>query len=74
MRLLLEYCFIHLHTERVTLDHLPHNSRAASLYQKLGFQFEGVMRNSGKKDGRYIDLHLLSMLRKEYYENCNRRT
>lgn len=73
MRLLLEYCFIQLHMERITLDHLPHNERAASLYRKLGFEFEGIMRNSGKKDGRYIDLHLMSMLRKEYYEKCNRR-
>lgn len=72
MRLLLEYCFIHLHMERVTIDHLPKNSIAAALFLKLGFQYEGVMRNSGKKDGKYIDLHLLSMLRNEYYEKCNR--
>lgn len=72
MRLLLEHCFIHLHTERVTLDHLPSNHRAAALYQKLGFQYEGIMRHSGKKDGRYFDLHLMSMLRAEYYEKCKR--
>jgi ribosomal-protein-alanine N-acetyltransferase len=68
MRLLLEYCFINLHTERVTLDHLPHNQRSASLFKKLGFVYEGVMRNSGKKDGKYVDLHLMSMLRAEYFE------
>lgn len=72
MRLLLEYCFIHLHMERVTLDHLSSNYRAAALYQKLGFQYEGVMRHSGKKDGKYVDLHLMSMLRSEYYENCKK--
>jgi len=72
MRLILEYCFIHLHTERVTLDHLPANQRAASLYKKLGFQYEGIARHAGKKDGRYIDLHLMSMLRAEYYEKCKR--
>jgi len=74
MRLILEYCYIHLHTERVSLDHLPHNHRAAELYKKLGFQYEGVMRNSGKKNGRYVDLHLMSMLRAEYYEKCRRIT
>jgi ribosomal-protein-alanine N-acetyltransferase len=72
MRLILEYCYIHLHTERVTLDHLPSNERAAALYKKLGFQYEGVMRNAGKKNGRYVDLHLMSMLRAEYYEKCRR--
>lgn len=73
MRLILEYCFILLHTERVTLDHLSANQRAAALYKKLGFQYEAILRNAGKKDGRYVDLHLMSMLRAEYYEKCNRR-
>lgn len=69
LRLLLEYCFINLHMERVTLDHMPENKRAASLYQKLGFQYEGRMRHAGKKDGVYVDLMLMSMLRAEYYAN-----
>ncbi len=71
-RLILEHCFIHLHTERVTLDHLPSNNIAASLYKKLGFEYEGVLRNAGKKNGRYVDLHLMSMLRSEYYEKCRK--
>ncbi|HOA42428.1 MAG TPA: GNAT family protein [Bacillota bacterium] len=72
MHLILEYCFIQLHMERVTLDYLPGNKRAATLYEKLGFQHEGVMRNAGKKNGRYVDLHLMSMLRAEYFEKCRR--
>ncbi len=72
MHLLLEYCYIHLHIERVTLDHMPANNRASSLYKKLGFQYEGVMRNAGKKNGKYVDLHLMSLLRAEYYEKYRR--
>ena len=72
LRLILDYCFIHLHTARETLDHLPDNIKAANLYKKLGFQYEGILRHSGKKDGKYVDLHLMSMLRAEYYEKCNR--
>lgn len=67
--LLLQYCFINLHMERVTLDHLPENRRAAKLYLSLGFQYEGIARHAGKKDGRYYDLHLMSMIRSEYYKN-----
>lgn len=70
MRDILEYCFIQLHMERVTLDHLPQNSPAESLYKKLGFQFEGIMRHAGKKNGKYVDLHLMSMLRVEYFDKC----
>ncbi|WP_206459159.1 GNAT family N-acetyltransferase [Anaerovorax sp. IOR16] len=69
LRLLLEYCFIYLHMERVTLDHVPENRRAANLYLKLGFQYEGIARHAGKKDGKYVDLHLMSMLRSEYFKN-----
>ncbi len=65
---ILEYAFINLHMERVTIDHLPHNRRAKYLYHKIGFQDEGIMRHAGKKNGKYFDLHLLSMLRTEYYQ------
>ena len=65
---LLEYCFVFLHMERVTLDYYTGNKRAATLYESLGFKPEGVARNATKKDGRYYDLHLMSMLRSEYFE------
>ena len=68
MRLLLDYAFTSLHMERVTIDHFTGNKRAAALYQKLGFQHEGIARNSCKKNGKYYDLHLLSMLRTEYFK------
>ena len=66
LRALLEYCFVNLHRERVTLDHIPENEAAAGLYMKLGFQYEGIARHAGKKDGRYVDLKQMSMLRSEY--------
>ena len=65
MELLLNYCFNVLKMERVTLDHYTGNA-AGELYLKLGFKYEGIMRNSAKKDNRYFDLHLTSMLREEY--------
>lgn len=68
---LLEYCFVFLHMERVTLDHYTGNKGAASLYSKIGFQQEGIARNACKKDGRYYDLHLMSMLRTEFFERVH---
>ena len=65
MELLLNYCFNVLKMERVTLDHYTGNA-AGALYLKLGFKYEGIMRNSAKKDNKYFDLHLMSMLREEY--------
>ena len=72
LKLVIEYSFIQLHRERITLDYFTGNKPAARLYEKLGFVNEGVMRNSGKKNGRYVDLHLMSMLRAEYYDGIGK--
>ena len=73
LRRFLDYCFINLHMERVTLDHFMRNKVAANLYEKIGFQNEGIMRNAAKKDNRYYDLQLKSILRSEYYERIHEK-
>lgn len=70
---LLAYCFTFLHMERVTLDYYTGNKRASSLYESLGFKNEGVARNATKKDGKYYDLHLMSMLRAEFFGEGERK-
>lgn len=67
MEELLEFCFTNLHMERVSLDYFTGNRRAAALYESLGFKNEGVARNACKKNGRYYDLNLMSMLRSEFF-------
>ena len=72
LRLVLQYAFINLHMERVTIDHFEHNRAASSLYEKIGFKNEGLMRNAGKKNGKYVNLQLKSMLRAEYYDKLHK--
>lgn len=72
LRLILQYAFINLHMERVTIDHFEKNRVAAALYDKIGFTNEGLMRNAGKKNGKYINLQLKSMLRAEYYDKLHK--
>lgn len=67
MNELLEYCFTFLHMERVTLDYYTGNTRASGLYESLGFKKEGVARNATKKDGKYYDLHLMSLIRADFF-------
>ncbi|MBN7772577.1 GNAT family N-acetyltransferase [Clostridium aminobutyricum] len=73
LRLILEYCFMNLHTERVTLSYFEGNKVASGLCEKLGFKHEGLARNACKKNGKYHDLHLLSLLRAEYYVKIHDR-
>ncbi len=67
LQLTLKLAFEEMDMERVTLDHFTSNVIARNLYEKVGFTPEGIMRNSGKKDGVYVDLYLMSILREEYF-------
>jgi len=68
LRCALKYGFDELGCERITLDYVTGNEPAHQLYLKCGFKDEGCMRHSGKKNGTYIDLNLMSILRGEYYK------
>lgn len=68
LELILKWAFDEMDMERVTLDHFADNRIAASLYEKTGFRRECIMRCGGKKNGRYVDLWLMSMLREEFHE------
>lgn len=67
LRLVMKWAFEIMNAERVTLDHFSDNLIAASLYEKAGFKREGVMRHGGK-NGVYVDLCLMSILREEYFK------
>ena len=63
---MMKYCFDELKFERLYLDHYTGNP-ASQLYLKLGFQYEGVLRSNCRKNGILYDVHLMSMLKDEYY-------
>lgn len=62
----MKYCFEDLNLQRLYLDHYTGNP-AGFLYEKLGFQREGVLRKNCRKNGVLYDVHLMSMLREEYF-------
>ena len=68
MKKILEYVFINMHMERVTVTILPQNKIAEYFFDSIGFKDEGVMRSAGKKNGRYYDLQLKSMIRSDYLD------
>ena len=67
MSVILDLCFKDFAVERVYLDHYTDNP-ASFLYQSLGFQYEGILRKNCRKDGKLHDVHLMSMLRAEYFK------
>jgi RimJ/RimL family protein N-acetyltransferase len=43
-----------------------YNKRAIALYEKLGFQREGVYREFLQRDGKRFDMYLYGILRREW--------
>jgi diamine N-acetyltransferase len=58
--------FREVSAHRLFLDVYEDNARARHLYECLGFKYEGIMREAAYRDGRWFDLHLMSMLESEY--------
>lgn len=66
MLAVMAHCFNDLRLERMYLDHYTGNP-ASYLYLSLGFRYEGVLRSNCRKNGILYDVHLMSMLRDEYF-------
>jgi RimJ/RimL family protein N-acetyltransferase len=63
---IVKYLFEEKNVHRVWLDYHQFNEVGAYLYESMGFTREGVLRESLKINGRYYDVVVLSMLKKEY--------
>jgi RimJ/RimL family protein N-acetyltransferase len=66
LHLALQYAFDELNLYRITLTVIAYNERAIALYEKAGFQREGIFREFGRRDGRRYDMYLYGLLRPEW--------
>jgi diamine N-acetyltransferase len=69
--LLLRFAFNTLGLHRIFLQVNVTNQSAISLYRRLGFVEEGVLRAAVFADGRFVDRLLLSMLAQEFRPNAD---
>ena len=66
---ILHVCFDTMKMNKVVLEVITTNLRAIHVYEKLGFKIEGTLKNHYKKSDGFIDVHIMSILRSDYYEN-----
>jgi RimJ/RimL family protein N-acetyltransferase len=66
IQLALNYAFNELNLHRVGLDVIGDNRRAIRAYEKLGFQYEGAMRQAVHRDGKRVDRVIMGLLREEW--------
>lgn len=65
-RLIVDYGFATLNLHRIWLHVYEYNPRAIHTYEKLGFRYEGVLRQENFREGRYWDTHVMAVLREEW--------
>ncbi len=63
---ILDYVFRELRAHRLWLDVFETNLRAQHVYESLGFQREGVLRETIFRDGEFHTQILMSILDREY--------
>ena len=65
-RLMLKHGFEDLNLNRIYLHVYETNPRAIKAYEAAGFQREGVLREAVYKNGRFINVILMSVLHSEW--------
>jgi RimJ/RimL family protein N-acetyltransferase len=68
MRLMLRHAFNDLNLNRVYLNVFETNENAKKTYLATGFIEEGRLRQDIYKNGRYIDVFMMSVLRSEWQD------
>jgi ribosomal-protein-alanine N-acetyltransferase len=71
-RALLRHGFVTMGLNRIQAHVLPDAAPSAKVLEKLGFQREGVLRESGYWKGRFWDRVAYSLLRREWQEGGGR--
>ncbi|MEI8133041.1 MAG: GNAT family protein [Leptolinea sp.] len=68
MRLMLRHVFNDLNLNRVCLSVFETNQRARKAYLDCGFVEEGRLRQDVYKNGQYLDVFVMSVLRREWLD------
>ncbi len=68
MRLVLKHGFENLNLHRIWLRVYETNKRAIKSYQNAGFREEGKYREGQFMEGKYVDVIIMSVLAKEWFE------
>jgi RimJ/RimL family protein N-acetyltransferase len=66
LRLILNYAFIELNLNRVSLSVLSYNTQAIKAYERVGFIREGAQRKAIQRNGTFYDLVMYGILREEW--------
>jgi RimJ/RimL family protein N-acetyltransferase len=72
--LVVKHAFDTVNLNRVWLQVFENNPRAQRIYEKVGFQVEGRLRQTNFREGRYWDTIVMGLLREEWRQRLRERT
>lgn len=67
LNLIIQYCFEELNMHCLTANVIERNEDSRKLWQKLGFNEDGILRQRIYKNGAYHNIVSYSLLKEEYY-------
>ena len=65
MQVMVDYCDNWLNIHRIELEVFAANGNGLGLYEKFGFEKEGVMRDYAFRDGQYVDAVMMARIKKK---------
>lgn len=68
MRVLVDFIFNEMSINKVKLDVLAFNRGAIRCYEKVGFREEALLKDEVYRGGRYHDLVIMSIFRRDYFK------
>jgi RimJ/RimL family protein N-acetyltransferase len=74
MKLLVRFAFMEMNLNRLELEVYDFNERACRSYQACGFREEGRLRQRQYKNGRYVDVIVMGLLRSDWLASENMNT
>ena len=66
VKAMIDHAFSNLNLRRIELGVLENNIPAIKLYEKTGFVKDGMKRKSNYKNGKYMNLITMGLLREEF--------
>jgi len=64
---LISYAFRHLHINKIEIRFVLQNEQSARIPIKLGFCREGVLRDSAKLHGQFVDMVVMGVLKEDWH-------
>jgi RimJ/RimL family protein N-acetyltransferase len=66
LRMIIDHCFNMLNFHRLEAEIVDYNEKSVKLFESLGFEHEGTLREAKYYEGKYHDIYVYGLLKHSY--------